>query len=302
MATWIPALGTCAARMTAGKRWLAERLEQKLEGDYLMGWDDGPEQTRLDFVVLHPRRCVLMFCSCAHGPCTRKPAAPRAPSRCYRQFTTYGQVLPPRGESFYEGLVGNIIRAIDRNQIPGGKYQAMMIDEGHDFAPEWLRLIATDNLLVLYEDAQSIYERWCSKKFSFKNADIQGQGRITILKISYRNRRQILYTSQACCRSSAHCRRERWRKYFSPQNRELRARGAPPPHHYQIVHPKRRRFCIANHWQRPPKKALRWAKWQCCAPTGKPWTCALMPLAQRKLRHRVRKKTANSGPVQARFK
>ena len=36
MATLIPALGTCVSRMTSGERRLAERLEQKLEDDYLL--------------------------------------------------------------------------------------------------------------------------------------------------------------------------------------------------------------------------------------------------------------------------
>ena len=57
-------------------------------------------------------------------------------SGCHRQLTAHGQALPSQGGSFYEGLVGNVIRAVDRSQIPGGQYQAVMIDEGHDFAPE----------------------------------------------------------------------------------------------------------------------------------------------------------------------
>ena len=61
MATLIPALGTCVTRMTSGERRLAERLEQKLEGDYLLWYDVpiGPKQTHPDFVVLHPRRGLL---------------------------------------------------------------------------------------------------------------------------------------------------------------------------------------------------------------------------------------------------
>lgn len=63
MATLIPALGTCVARMTSGERRLAERLEQKLEGDYLLWYDVpvGPKQTHPDFVVLHPRRGALIL-------------------------------------------------------------------------------------------------------------------------------------------------------------------------------------------------------------------------------------------------
>jgi superfamily I DNA/RNA helicase len=41
---------------------------------------------------------------------------------------------------------------------------------------------ATNSLLVLYDDAQSICERSRSKQFSFKSVGIQAQGRTTILK------------------------------------------------------------------------------------------------------------------------
>ena len=122
-------------------------------------------------------------------------------SWCHRQLTAYGQTLPAQGNSFYDGLVNNVIRAVDRKQIPSGQYQAVMIDEGHDFAPEWLKLVtqmvdpATNSLLLLFDDAQSIYERARSKQFSFKSVGIQAQGRTTILKINYRNTRQILQTA-----------------------------------------------------------------------------------------------------------
>jgi hypothetical protein len=39
MATLIPALGACVSRMTAGERRLAERLEHKLDDDYLLWYD-----------------------------------------------------------------------------------------------------------------------------------------------------------------------------------------------------------------------------------------------------------------------
>ena len=98
-------------------------------------------------------------------------------------------------------MVQRVITAVDRKQIPSGQYQAVLIDEGHDFAPEWLRLVtqmvdpATNSLLLLYDDAQSIYERARSKQFSFKSVGVQAQGRTTILKINYRNTKQILQTA-----------------------------------------------------------------------------------------------------------
>lgn len=123
---------------------------------------------------------------------------------CRDQLVAYGQDLPaqhlPVGEKMAE-MVHRVIGGVDRRQIPSGQYQAVLIDEGHDFAPEWFRLVvqmvdpATNSLLVLYDDAQSIYERSKSRQFSFKSVGIQAQGRTTILKINYRNTRQILETA-----------------------------------------------------------------------------------------------------------
>src|SRR5450432_1893554 len=50
----------------------------------------------------------------------------------------------------------------------------------------------TNSLLLLYDDAQSIYERTRSRAFSFKSVGVQARGRTTILSINYRNSRQIL--------------------------------------------------------------------------------------------------------------
>lgn len=62
MAVLIPSLGSCKFDST-GERRLAERLEQKLDDDYLL-WHNvpvGPKQTHPDFVVLHPRRGALIL-------------------------------------------------------------------------------------------------------------------------------------------------------------------------------------------------------------------------------------------------
>ena len=123
---------------------------------------------------------------------------------CRDQLVAFGQTLPANNQSVSDkmaDMVQRVISGVDRRQIPSGQYQAVLIDEGHDFAPEWLKLItqmvdpATNSLLVLYDDAQSIYERSRSKQFSFKSVGIQAQGRTTILKINYRNTRQILQTA-----------------------------------------------------------------------------------------------------------
>ena len=63
MATLIPSIGTSASRMTQGERRVAERLEHKLDDDYLVWYDVpvGPKQSHPDFVVLHPRRGLLIL-------------------------------------------------------------------------------------------------------------------------------------------------------------------------------------------------------------------------------------------------
>lgn len=123
---------------------------------------------------------------------------------CRDQLVAYGQSLPAANQSVSNkmaDMVQRVITGVDRRQIPSGQYQAVLIDEGHDFAPEWLRLVVqmvdptTNSLLVLYDDAQSIYERTQKMNFSFKSVGIQAQGRTTILKINYRNTRQILQTA-----------------------------------------------------------------------------------------------------------
>lgn len=122
---------------------------------------------------------------------------------CRDQLVAYGQ-LPTEKMATKELMaefVYRVIRGVDRKQIPSGQYQAVLIDEGHDFAPEWLKLVTqmvdptTNSLLLLYDDAQSIYERTRTKQFSFKSVGVQAQGRTTILKINYRNTKQILQTA-----------------------------------------------------------------------------------------------------------
>jgi hypothetical protein len=121
-------------------------------------------------------------------------------SWCRNQLTTYNvnnHCSATDTESLMAGMVQSVIRAVDQGHIPSGQYEAVLIDEGHDFRPEWFKLIVqmvdpkSNSLLVLYDDAQSIYDT-AKKNFSFKSVGIQAQGRTTILKINYRNTREIL--------------------------------------------------------------------------------------------------------------
>jgi len=120
---------------------------------------------------------------------------------CRQLLVAFGQAVPAQGPDMFDQMVTAVIRGVDKRQIPSGQYQAVLIDEGHDFESAWLKLAAqmvdpaTNSLLLLYDDAQSIYQRRRAQQFSFKSLGIQAQGRTTILKINYRNTRQILQTA-----------------------------------------------------------------------------------------------------------
>ena len=120
---------------------------------------------------------------------------------CRAQLSAFNVDLPKRSgdlDTFFVEMVDRVIRAVERGQIPAAQYDAILIDEGHDFRPEWFKLVVqmvdpkTNSLLVLYDDAQSIYGDEKRKKFSFKSVGIQAKGRTTILRINYRNTDAIL--------------------------------------------------------------------------------------------------------------
>lgn len=124
-----------------------------------------------------------------HGWCMDQLKAYKLPTPDSRQY---------QGDEYVAQLVQRVIQAVDQNAIPAGRYGAVMIDEGHDFQPEWLKLVVqmvdpeTDSLLVLYDDAQNLYGEEGKQKFSFKSVGIKAQGRTTILKLNYRNTSEVL--------------------------------------------------------------------------------------------------------------
>lgn len=117
---------------------------------------------------------------------------------CRDQLRLYNVTMPASGDTFYDAVVDSVIAGVDRGQIPRAQYGAVLIDEGHDFRPEWLKVVtqmvdpSTNSLLVLFDDAQSIYESKTKRKFSFSSVGIQAQGRTTILRLNYRNTSDVL--------------------------------------------------------------------------------------------------------------
>ncbi len=118
---------------------------------------------------------------------------------CGQQLRTYHVDLVDSDKPDYERQVDSVIRGVEKGQIPRAQYGALLIDEGHDFEADWLKLVVqmvdpeTNSLLLLYDDAQSIYKQSGNRLgFSLSSVGIQASGRTTILRLNYRNTREIL--------------------------------------------------------------------------------------------------------------
>jgi hypothetical protein len=124
---------------------------------------------------------------------------------CEEVVRTYQLKVPvPRSSpDYFENLAEATSRAVDRGLVPSGQYLALLIDEAHDFEDAWLamatRLVdpATNSLLVLYDDAQSIYQKK-RRKFNFASVGIEARGRTSILRLNYRNTAEVLSLAVAC--------------------------------------------------------------------------------------------------------
>ncbi|MDM0113135.1 3'-5' exonuclease [Variovorax sp. J22R133] len=126
-------------------------------------------------------------------------------SWCEDMVRTYQlHVDAPRDSNqYFEALADTVSRALATGFVPKGQYTAVLIDEAHDFEDAWLRMAtelvnpATQALLVLYDDAQSIYRKR-GRKVSLASLGIQAVGRSTVLKLNYRNTVEILGLALRC--------------------------------------------------------------------------------------------------------
>ncbi len=120
---------------------------------------------------------------------------------CWRMARTYDIALPSSTQwpDFDQRLAAGvrvIVAAVDRGQVPSGQYDAVLVDEAHDFEEDWLRLAArmvhpdTRSLMIAYDDMQAIYKGRARPVWS--QLGIEAKGRTTVLKINYRNTAQIL--------------------------------------------------------------------------------------------------------------
>lgn len=121
---------------------------------------------------------------------------------------TYQLGRPTRAHgdnAYYEALAHIACDGIAASRVPQGQYTALLIDEAHDLQDDWIAAAvkmvdpATKSLLVLYDDAQSIYQN-ARRKLSFAKLGVEARGRTEILKINYRNTREVLAVALECAR------------------------------------------------------------------------------------------------------
>lgn len=113
-------------------------------------------------------------------------------------------------------------------------YDAIMVDEGQDFEPEWFNLVSqllnpeTQSLLLVEDRAQTIYKR---KRSYVQDTGLNFTGRSKVLSINYRNTAQIVkfawdfYQSHSVLKNKV-VSRELEGEIIAPQS--TRRKGAEP--------------------------------------------------------------------------
>ncbi len=121
---------------------------------------------------------------------------------CNEMLRTY-HIKPAQVEDAHAAAVQAVMEGMARGDIPRGQYGALMVDEGHDFQPQWYQLVvqmvdpASNSVLILYDDAQNIYGKKERRKFSWKSVGIEAAGRTTILRLNYRNTLEVLSVARS---------------------------------------------------------------------------------------------------------
>jgi hypothetical protein len=124
---------------------------------------------------------------------------------CGEMTRKYGLAVSREG-TLFDNRFTALENAVDAGVITDTGYDAVLIDEGHDFDSRWLALVARlfDNasrsLLLMYDDAQSLYRRERALNFSLASVGIQAQGRTSVLRVNYRNPQAVLNFAYAFSR------------------------------------------------------------------------------------------------------
>jgi superfamily I DNA/RNA helicase len=157
----------------------------------------------------HPEWRVLVLCFNRSLASSLRRALPHDPHMDILTFHTWalgeldksGVAVPKppgRGQQWDQYWTHEVaqllLRAFDEGRISPGTYQALLVDEGQDFADDWYRALlraldpATNSLFIALDSSQNIYKR----KVSWREIGVQIVGRTRVLRVNYRNTRPIL--------------------------------------------------------------------------------------------------------------
>jgi hypothetical protein len=131
-------------------------------------------------------------------------------SWCWRELEAAGIPIPERPElreqldNYWDRIIPQLLlKAYEDSHLKSAAYQAILVDEGQDFADDWYRTLlraldlTTNSLFIALDSSQTIYKR----KVSWRDIGIQIVGRRTrVLRVNYRNTRPILSTAYTLVR------------------------------------------------------------------------------------------------------
>jgi Nuclease-related domain/AAA domain/UvrD-like helicase C-terminal domain len=119
---------------------------------------------------------------------------------CARELRMAKIAMPPppeRGQAwheYWEQVPSLLLQAYASGQARAAAYQAILVDEGQDFANDWYRVIlkaldpTSNSLFIALDSSQNIYKR----KTSWRELGVEIVGHSRVLRINYRNTRPIL--------------------------------------------------------------------------------------------------------------
>lgn len=156
---------------------------------------------------------------------------------CWRQLRAIGATTPEppepgeRSDYWDREVPRLVLQSYDAGRLDVGAYQAILVDEGQDFADDWYRALLraldteTNSLFIAVDSSQNIYNR----KVSWRALGIQIAGRTRVLRVNYRNTRPILSLAYEVVReldAAGLIAREAGEEYVVP---ERALRDGPPP-------------------------------------------------------------------------
>ena len=125
-------------------------------------------------------------------------------SWCWRELEAAGISIPERPElreqldNYWDRIIPQLLlKAYKEERLKSAVYQAILVDEGQDFADDWYRTLlraldsTTNSLFIALDSSQTIYKR----RVSWRDIGIQIVGRTRVLRVNYRNTRPILSTA-----------------------------------------------------------------------------------------------------------